>query len=149
MKMLIFNKKKKLAKLFERSTIVNPMHLLGKNNAEAEWTVRVLTGPIMDMSVFGHRKRFWLDGKRVVGCNVIGKDCKWGFFTVDKDWGASFTTIDYSDERNRLTKIVVDQVRVTDYANLLIGRFCLKIFGKTRFVGYFTLRRRGDRRRAK
>lgn len=142
--------KKKLRKLFEDSTAVNPLHLLGKNGAEAEWTVRLLTGPVLDMKFFGHYKRFWLEGEslkkgRVVGCNVLGRGHPWGFFSVRKS--DSSTTLDYDDGRNRLARRVHCEVRTTDYASLVVGRLYARLSGRPRFIGYFTLRRRGDRRR--
>ena len=142
--------RKKLKKLFEASTPVNPLHLLGKNGAETEWTVRLLTGPVLDMKFLSHHQRFWLEGEtlkkgRVVGCNVLGRGRRWGFFDVRK--GDSSTTIDYDDERNRLTKRVHCEVRTTDYASLVVGRLYVRLSGRPRFIGYFTLRRRGDRRR--
>jgi hypothetical protein len=147
-------RKRKIAKLFERGTLLEPRHLLGRNGSEAEWTVRMLTGPVLDMKFLGHRKRFWLEGdgpvksRSVVGCNVLGKDKCWGYFKVRKGDSFKPTTIDYSDDsRNGLSRLFADEVRVTDYAFLVVGKFYVRLLGGKRFVGYFTLRRRGDRRR--
>jgi hypothetical protein len=140
-------RKKKIEKLFASGTPVNPRHLLGSHDSEAEWTVRMLTGPVLDLGFLRHRKRFWLEDGRVVGCNVLREDSRWGFFTVKK--GDSSTSIGYWDDRNGLSRRFHDEVRATNYANLVVGRFYVELFDETWFVGYFTLRRRGDRRRAR
>ena len=110
----------------------------------------MLRGPFPDLRILSHRKRFWLDGKNVVGCNVLLTDRKWGYFRVrsGKDLERC-TVIDYDFPVNTFTHRIVDEVRVTDYANLLIGKFCVVLAGRPRRVGWFTLRRRGDRRREK
>jgi hypothetical protein len=131
---------RKIGKLFAGGSPVNPLYLLGEQGGPSEWMVRMLTGPVLDLGFLHHRKRFWLRGGRVVGCNILGKDFRWGFFTVEE--GDSFTTIDYSDERNDLSHLISDEVRLPDGPeNLVVGSFRLKLFGKPRFVGYFSLRR--------
>lgn len=143
-------KKRKLRKLFDGSSAVVPLHLLGKNGAEAEWTVRLLTGPVLDLGFLRHRLRLWLEGRslkrgRVAGCSVLRDDSRRGYFTVSR--GESSTTLDFSDERNGLARRLSAEVRSTSYANLVIGQLYVKLLGKQMSVGYFTLRRRGDRRR--
>jgi hypothetical protein len=145
-------RKKKLEKLFDDSIAVNPTHLLGKNGVQAEWTVRLHTGPVLDLGFLRHRLRFWLEGKslkkgRVVGCNVTGGDSRWGYFAVFK--GVSGTNLDFDEGRNRLARRIYTELRSTSYAYLVVGRLYVRILGKNRFVGYLTLRRRGDRRRAR
>jgi hypothetical protein len=145
-------RKSKLRKLFEGSLPATPLHLLGKNGAEAEWTVRLLTGPVLDLGFRRHRLRFWLEGKslkkgRVSGCNVTGGDSRWGYFTVFKG-GESGTVLDFDEGRNHLTRRISVELRQTSYAFLAVGSLHVRLFGKLRFVGYLTLRRRGDRRRS-
>jgi hypothetical protein len=141
-------RKSKVAKLFERGTPLDPRHLLGRNGSEVEWTVRMLTGPVLDMKFLGHRKRFWLDGKVVRGCNVLGKDLCWGHFVVRKGDSSTPTTFDYDEAGNGPSRLLVDEVRVTDYTFLVVGKIYARLLGGWRFVGYFSLRRRGDRPRA-
>jgi hypothetical protein len=141
-------KKSKVAKLFREGTVLNPRHFLGKNNGETEWAVSMLTGPVLDLGFLKHRKRFWLEGDRVVGCNVLREDSCWGYFTVEQGDSLTPTTVAYDDARNGPSRLLVDEVRTTDYAFLVIGKFYVKLLGRKRFVGYFTLRRRGDRPRA-
>jgi hypothetical protein len=149
--------KKKLRKLFDGSLPAEPLHLLGKNGAEAEWTVRLLTGPVLDLGFRRHRARFWVsDGgavlprkkRRVVGCNVTGEDSRWGYFAVFKG-GESGTTLDFDEGRNHLTRRISVELRSTSYAYLMVGRLHVRLLGRVRFVGYLTLRRRGDRRRVR
>jgi hypothetical protein len=147
-------RKKKVAKLFERGTPLDPRHLLGRNGSEAEWTVRMLTGPVLDLGFLKHRKRFWLEEgvpkklERVVGCNVLRKGSRWGHFAVRKGDAFTPTTFDYGDAGNGLSRLFADEVRVTDYAFLVVGKFYVRLLGRKVFVGYFSLRRRGDRPRA-
>jgi hypothetical protein len=132
---------RKIGKTFDGGSPVNPLHLLGEGGTSSEWAVSMLTGPVLDLGFLHHRKRFWLKGGRVVGCNVLGKDFRWGFFTVED--GDSSATIDYRDERNGLSRLISDEVRLPGggLENLVAGRFRLWLFGKPRFVGYFSLRR--------
>jgi hypothetical protein len=132
---------RKIGKSFDEGSPVNPLHLLGEQGVPSEWAVRMLTGPVLDLGFLHHRKRFWLRGGRVVGCNILGKDFRWGFFTVEE--GDSSTSIDYGDERNGLSHLISDEVRLPGGGpeNLVVGRFRLRLFGKPRFVGYFSLSR--------
>lgn len=141
--------KRRVAGLYASGTLLNPLHLLGRRYSEDEWTVRALTGPVLDLGFLGHRQRFWLvDVKTgsVSGCNVLrGGDYRFGYFTVRR--GGTAATVDYSVDGNRATRRLSCELRATSYANLVVGRLYAVVLGARRFVGYFTLRRRGDRRR--
>lgn len=138
--------KKKLKKLFERGAVLDPLRLLGKDGNMSEWSVHMLTGPVLDLGFLRHRKRFCFNpvSERVEGYNVLGRDRYWGYFVIRKGDSSTPTTIDYDDSRNGFSQVVVDEVRATDYDGLVVGRFCVRLFGKKRFVGYFTMRRWND-----
>jgi len=147
------SRKKKLRKLFERGTVLNPQHLLGRNGSEAEWTVRMLTGPVLDLGFLRHRMRFRLEegvskkARRVLGCNVLREDSCWGNFVVWAGDSSAPTTIDHDVDGNGFSRRLFAEICQTDYAFLIVGRLHVRLLGSEWFVGYFTLRRRGDRGR--
>jgi len=116
-----------------------------------EWRVRILTGLIPDMSGWmRHRKRVYMSPHldeqekiqvRVVGCNIVREDVRWGYFYPKAGWGLDgrpCLVLDYDVPCNSfLTNHIKDRVRATSDPRLLIG----KLYVGDSFGGYFTMER--------
>ena len=123
-----------------------PTTFFKEGETSSEWRVDMLTGPIPNLGkIFKHRKRFTEFGRTPgmpIGSNVFWKNFLWGSFLVWSRPSSELAVIDYDYPKNTfLTRRITDMVRTTPNHNVLIGKFYYKIFGKLRFLGYFTLTR--------
>lgn len=132
--------------------------LLGPKGEPAEWCVTMLTGPVPRLP--RHRKFFEsapvpsiasgpASKMEIVGCNIIFKDLRWGYFKLEEAVyaaenggdGKPVLLINYDVERNGITYRIRDHVRATHDPDVLIGRFHVMLRGRLCFLGYFTLTR--------
>lgn len=131
-----------MKRLFTNGTPLRPLHLLAKNGQPAEWAVQVRTGPLLDLHFLGHRVRCRLEGKQVLGCHVLRKSYQRGNFRIVSCKTMTAVAHDGPGIASRLTA----ELRTTDYPHLVVGKLYFELLGRPRFAGYFTLRKRGDRR---
>jgi len=127
--------KRALDEIFKNAESPDPSELSG------EYFVDMLTG-LPSLKRFNHRKVFRRENGQTAGCNIIFKNKKWGWFFLEQTADGSGrleTIINYGAPQNSLiTKRIRDQVRRTG-GGLYLGRFNYILFGKSRFLGYFSL----------
>lgn len=132
-----------LEQLFVAGGIVHPTCLLNGDHSPCEWSVKIRTGLIPDMSgkLLRHRKRYFVREGFVRGVNVFRTDLRWGYHTVLVGWGLDgrpSTVLDYDVGENPFFfRTVVDRLRTTEDPDLLVG----KLYVGDWFGGYFTLAR--------
>ncbi|NOY35426.1 MAG: hypothetical protein GXP44_00650 [bacterium] len=128
--------KRALDEIFKNAESLDPSELSG------EYFVDMLTG-LPSLKRFNHRKIFRQENGQTIGCNIIFKNKKWGCFFLEQTAGLkegdAKTTINYDTPQNSLiTKRIRDCIKkIGD--NLYLGRFNYILFGKPRFLGYFSL----------
>lgn len=127
--------KRALGEIFKTAETPNPSEFQG------EYFVDMLTA-LPSLRKLNHRKIFYQENGRTFGCNVILKNKKWGRFFVEQTGGESGrleTIINYGvPENSFISKNIRDQIRRVE-SGLYIGRFNYILFGKPRFLGYFSL----------
>jgi hypothetical protein len=138
--------RRELDVVFRQGSCPAAASLLGPGGRLAEWRVDMLTGPVPSMGgrVLRHRKQFWgRPGGSVVGCNVLFRDLRWGWFSLgDRDILGRGLIVDYDQPENGLLRDRVrDYVRQVGVPGVLLGRFYLMWRGYPRFVGYFSMTR--------
>ena len=119
-----------LEKTYQNGTPPNPSELWGV------YKIKMLTGIFPDLSRFGHIKKFYSMNSNVVGCNSFNHHFKWGYFKV---YTSSKTVIDYDLKVNWFSRRIKDNVVTITPQKLYLGKFYYMIFGKPRFIGYFTM----------
>lgn len=137
----------KYKKLFEDGFVPSYEDIL-KNSLTQIWSVKMVTGPIPNMSYWpiSHRKVFYGNplSRAVNGWNLTSYP--WGFFGT---WAAGLGRsasryLDYDRKENGpILRRVADKIRTTDDPNVMVGKFFYLLFDKPRFLGYFTLTRKG------
>jgi len=141
---------KDLFTVFAEGSCPQVLDLLAPQGKPSEWRVDMLTGVFPNLAgrPFRHRKRFVpASGGFVRGFNVFFGDYRWGYFFLNDDAyylkEKSSLLIDYRRAENGLLTRghILDEVRTTGDKDVLLGRFNLVVFGKPRFVGYFSLTR--------
>lgn len=114
---------------------------------EGEYFVEMLTGRLPNLRRFSHRKRFSREKDKVVGCNVLFNDARWGHFFLEEGVckeldSLGVMVINYDVAENSFaTNRIRDYVRCVEENELYIGRFNYLFRGKLRFLGYFSLSR--------
>jgi len=110
---------------------------------QGEYFVDMLT-MLPSLRSFSHRKVFRKEAAGIRGCNVLLRDLPLGRFFVEESacegFDGSALLINYNVPENILFRRVRDYVRRVD-KDLYLGRFNILLFGKPRFLGYFTLTR--------
>lgn len=115
-----------------------------------EYRVRMLTR-LPSLTWFAHRKVFLRDAAGVSGCNVLLRDLKWGYFSLEKGVSPGrerleVVTINYDRPENTfLTRGIRDHVRRID-EGMYLGTFNMFMMGRLRFLGYFSLEKIGPGR---
>jgi hypothetical protein len=115
------------------------------SDLDGTYYVKMLTGIIPDFSAFGHRKNFRHEGRAVVGENIFWEKTAWGSFrVVVRMWDeGSRTVIDYDTPQNTFSRRIRDTIVTVQKGRLYLGKFHLVICGKPRFIGFFTLTKKG------
>ncbi len=131
--------KRALDKVFKKAESPNSAELNG------EYFVDMLTG-IPSLKRLNHRKIFRRKNGQTIGCNIILKNKRWGRFFLEQTVGASERSeliINYDVPKNLfISKRIRDEVRQVGNG-LYLGRFNYILFGKPRFLGYFSLEKKG------
>jgi hypothetical protein len=107
---------------------------------QGEYLVDMLT-VLPSLKNFSHRKTFLTENRQVKGCNILFKKKIWGhFFLEHGTWrGLDVLVINYARKENSFSFRMIDYVRCVKKGTLYLGRFNYMLFGKPRFLGYFTL----------
>ncbi len=138
--MNFFNDSRKLDEIFRNAKAPEISEFNG------EYAVAILTG-LPSLKKIAHRKKFYAQGERVLGCNVVFKNLKWGRFFLEEgtceDMGSlKAIKINYnSNENSFLTNRIRDFVRCVEENKLYLGRLYFKIGKKLLFLGYFSLKK--------
>ena len=130
-------KNDELREIFGKSTVPDISDFTG------EYYVNMLTG-MPSLRRFGHHKRFYTVGDRVLGHNIVWRT--WGHFTIYEDVfeedGLGVAMLNYNvDENTFVTKGLRDQVRCIEPGVLYLGRANYMLRGRMLFLGYFTMSR--------
>ena len=108
-----------------------------------EYLVDMLT-VLPSLKNFSHRKVFFTENNRVKGYNILFRKKIWGHFFLEhgtykgKD-PLDVLVINYARRENSFSFRMIDYVRCIEDDTLYLGRFNYMLFGKPRFLGYFTL----------
>jgi len=114
------------------------------------YSVHMLT-VLPSLRAFLHRKVFYQQAGTVVGHNMIFRNKKWGYFSLQADAGEDVDSgkalqIKYETDRRKnsfISSRMMDYVRCIEPGRLYLGRFYLFLFGRYRFCGYFSLSKIG------
>ncbi|MDD5251144.1 MAG: hypothetical protein PHT12_00750 [Patescibacteria group bacterium] len=124
--------------LFSQATVPNAVEFDG------EFEVDMLT-ILPSLRRLGHRKVFWSDAGKVIGCNVLFRNFRWGRVVLEPgkcNWdGQPALLINYDVAGNYLSRGMRDYVRRLEKGETYLGRFNYVLFGRLIFLGYFSLRR--------
>lgn len=127
---------KKLNDVFQNAEAPDRSHLNG------EYRVNILMLP--GYGIFGHRKVFFYENGAISGYNILFSK-RWGRFTVEESGTAppnllNVAVINYErGENSSLIRRIRDYIRYVQNDDLYIGKAYYRVFGKTIFLGYFTL----------
>jgi len=124
--------------------------LLREDGSPSEWRVRMVSGPVPDLSRLHHRKRFESVQGVILGHNVTDVVGKWGRFSVRHSPvpgknglldGGMALCLDYSGRNGSIVSRVRDYVRLPWAADrrVMVGQFRLLLLGRERILGYFLL----------
>lgn len=110
-----------------------------------EYFVDMLT-VLPSLKKFSHRKIFFAENNQVKGYNILFRKKIWGHFYLERGTcgdldSADVLVINYARRENSFSYRMIDYVRCVEDKTLYLGRFNYIIFGKPRFLGYFTLSR--------
>jgi hypothetical protein len=110
-----------------------------------EYYVDMLT-VLPSLKRISHRKAFFTENNQVRGYNILFRKKIWGHFflehgTCDDIDSADVLVINYARRENSCSYKMIDYVRCVEDDTLYLGRFNYILFGKPRFLGYFTLSR--------
>ena len=124
---------RQLREMYDQGALPSPDEFAG------EYAVDILTGPVPSGRVFGHRKRYTVEGGHRENCNVLFRNSRFGYFRLaESTVGQRCAVFDYDDRRNTILRRMRDHVRrVGDGAYL--GSYNLLIGGRLRLVGYFSM----------
>lgn len=105
-----------------------------------EYLVDMLT-VLPSLKNFSHRKTFLTENKQVKGYNILFRKKIWGYFYLEHGMyrGLDVIVINYARKENSFSFRMIDYVRCVEEGILYLGRFNYIVFGKPRFLGYFTL----------
>lgn len=135
-RLLFWPYNKQWEELFKSGQV--PKTFLGPNNESQEWSIRMVTGPILSMDFWPlrHRKHIhqaFTGYQR--GYNKFFKDLEWGFFVKDTNKDGNYCILDYDNHK------IKDLVRTTPNPDVMVGKFYYKLFGKYRFLSFFIMQR--------
>ena len=110
---------------------------------KGEYFVDMLT-VLPSLKKLSHRKVFFNENNLVQGHNILLNNRIWGHFflehgTCEDVDSADTIVINYARRENSFSFRMIDYVRCVEDDTLYLGRFNYMIFGKPRFLGYFTL----------
>ena len=109
-----------------------------------EYLVDMLT-VLPSLKKYSHRKVFYTEHNTVKGYNILFQKKIWGHFflehgTYEDEDSLEVLVINYARKENRFFSYrMIDYVRCVENDTLYLGRFNYILFGKPRFLGYFTL----------
>jgi hypothetical protein len=127
----------KLTEIFKNARVPDALEFHG------EYLVDMLT-VLPSLKKYSHRKVFYTEHNMVKGYNILFQKKIWGHFFLehgtceDKD-SAAVLVINYARRENYFSYRMIDYVRCVEDDTLYLGRFNYILFGKPRFLGYFTL----------
>jgi len=130
---------KKLTKIFIKARVPDAFEFQG------EYQVDMLT-VLPSLKKFSHRKFFFTETNQVKGYNILFRKKIWGHFFLEHGTYKGKDTLDvlvinYARRENSFSFRMIDYVRCVENDTLYLGRFNYMLFGKPRFLGYFTLSR--------
>ncbi|MBI2591608.1 MAG: hypothetical protein HYW34_02940 [Candidatus Brennerbacteria bacterium] len=138
----ILKNKEILSEIYKNGSSPDPIELKGI------YKITMQTGIIPNLSWLGHIKTFshFISpyNFNVVGCNSFNGWFRWGYFEVQRHYlsvSPFFTVIDYDLKANWLSRRIKDTIVTIMPKQLYLGKFHYMIFGKPRFLGYFTMER--------
>jgi hypothetical protein len=111
---------------------------------KGEYFVDMLT-VLPSLKKLSHRKVFSNENNLVQGYNILLNNRIWGHFflehgTCEDVDSADAIVINYARKENSFFSYrMIDYVRCVEDETLYLGRFNYMLFGKPRFLGYFTL----------
>jgi len=112
---------------------------------KGEYYVDILTG-LPSIRKLNHRKKITLDRTGHSGYNTVFKKKKvFGHFKVEPDTckeleDLKVIKLDYHvPENSFIMNRMIDRIRCIKRRKLYLGRYYLRLFGRHRFMGYFTL----------
>lgn len=113
------------------------------SGVQGEYLVDILSF-LPSLRRFSHRKVIYKNHAGVSGYNILFNK-KWGHFFVEKGICRDIDSkgsliINYDVEENSfLTSGIRDHIRCLEKDKLYIGRFYYELFGRSHFIGYFSL----------
>ncbi|MGA1821498.1 MAG: hypothetical protein ACMUIG_03110 [Thermoplasmatota archaeon] len=112
---------------------------------KGEFYVDILTG-LPSLRKLNHRKRISIEKGDHRGFNTVFRKKKvFGHFKVEPDTCEELDSIKvikldyYVPENSFIMNRMIDRMRCIKRRKLYLGRYYLRLFGKHRFMGYFTL----------
>ena len=127
----------KLTEIFKAARVPQAIEFHG------EYIVDMIT-KLPSLKRYAHRKVFYTEHNTVQGYNILFKEKKWGHFFLENGTcegleAAAVLVINYARRENSFSYRMIDYVRCIEDDTLYLGRFNYILFGKPRFLGYFTL----------
>ena len=127
----------RLTEIFKTARVPRAMEFHG------EYFVDMLT-VLPSLKTFSHRKFFYTENNAVKGYNILLHKTIWGHFFLEhgtyEDESAAVLVINYARKENHFFSYrMIDYVRCVEDDTLYLGRFNYILFGKPRFLGYFSL----------
>ena len=117
---------------------------------KGEYYVDILTG-LPSIRKLNHRKKITIDSKDHRGYNTVFKKKKvFGHFKVEPDTCEELDSLKvikldyYVPENSFIMNRMIDRMRCMERKRLYLGRYYLRLFGKHKFMGYFTLEKITD-----
>lgn len=112
---------------------------------KGEYFVDMLT-VLPSLKKLSHRKVFINENNLVQGYNILLNNRIWGHFFLEHGTCEDVDSVDaivinYARRENSISFRMIDYVRCVEDETLYLGRFNYMLFGKPRFLGYFTLLR--------
>ena len=128
-----------LAKILKKARVPDIFEFHG------EYFVDMLT-VLPSLKRISHRKVFYTENNQVRGYNILFQKKIWGHFFLEHGTYKGKDTLDvlvinYARRENSFSYRMIDYVRCVEDDTLYLGRFNYVLFGKPRFLGYFTLSR--------
>jgi hypothetical protein len=128
---------KELTSIIKKARVPDPFEFSGEYAGD----MRTI---LPSLKKFSHRKFFFTENNQVKGYNILFQKKIWGHFYLERgtclDLGsADVLVINYAKRENSFSYRVIDYVRCIEDKTLYLGRFNYVLFGKPRFLGYFTL----------
>lgn len=118
--------------IWETGTVPKVTDLVG------EYKVKMLSGPFLWLNILGDVKYFFLKE----GYNTLGGLKDWGYFRLQVD--SEKLIINYNMFQNGLiVRDIRDYIRQAKIGKYYIGKFNIVFRGKVKFLGYFTLSKKG------